>query len=65
MFGTGLYVFVSLKESGVHDIVSWNVLIVGYVQIGEGSIAITYFKRRKCDHFLPNIITFVFILKAC
>ncbi|XP_024533645.1 pentatricopeptide repeat-containing protein At4g39530-like [Selaginella moellendorffii] len=46
------------------DVVSWNALLLGYVDNGEGEMALQLFlaSRMECS---PNYLTFVAALKAC
>lgn len=46
------------------DVVSWNVIIAGYMQGGYASEAICSFHQMKLENFQPNIVTFVSILPA-
>ncbi|XP_024538370.1 pentatricopeptide repeat-containing protein At2g29760, chloroplastic-like [Selaginella moellendorffii] len=45
-----------------HDCVSWNSLILGYVQNGESSLALDLF---ECGNFQKNSRAFVAALAAC
>jgi pentatricopeptide repeat protein len=47
------------------DVVSWNSLIAGYAEDGQGSEALSCFHRMQKEGLSPNIITFVCLLKAC
>jgi pentatricopeptide repeat protein len=47
------------------DLVSWNVLITGYVQAGHGREALDCLSRMQSEGFSPNEVTFTCILKAC
>lgn len=47
------------------DIVSWNVLLAGYVQHELYDNAFGCFNQMKLYGFAPDAITFVSILKAC
>ena len=49
----------------VQDVVSWNALIAGYAQQGQGEEALTSFERMESNGVSPNVITFTCILKAC
>ncbi|KAH7332282.1 hypothetical protein KP509_20G079700 [Ceratopteris richardii] len=52
---------------GLHtrDIISWNALIAGYAQQGQGEQALECFENMKNDGISPNSVTFLSILKAC
>ena len=47
------------------DIVPWNTMIVGYVQLGDGEEALTCFEKMPKDDLVANPFNFVCILKAC
>ncbi|KAH7444257.1 hypothetical protein KP509_02G071400 [Ceratopteris richardii] len=47
------------------DLVSWNVLIAGYVQNGQGEEAIYCYNQMRSMGFLPDMVTYACILKAC
>ncbi|XP_024519076.1 pentatricopeptide repeat-containing protein At2g13600-like [Selaginella moellendorffii] len=44
------------------DVVSWNALILGYVENGESEVALEFFGKMDCS---PNSRTFVAAAKAC
>ncbi|XP_024540898.1 pentatricopeptide repeat-containing protein At2g13600-like [Selaginella moellendorffii] len=45
-----------------HTVVSWNALLLGYAENGEGEIALELFERVSCE---KNALTFVAAVKAC
>ncbi|KAH7281710.1 hypothetical protein KP509_36G059800 [Ceratopteris richardii] len=47
------------------DTVSWNSLIAGYVQHGEGEQAIDCYEQMQMKGMFPNSGTFILGLKAC
>uniref|UniRef100_A0A0D9X4J0 DYW domain-containing protein n=1 Tax=Leersia perrieri TaxID=77586 RepID=A0A0D9X4J0_9ORYZ len=47
------------------DVVSWNAMISGYAQHGDGKEAINLFERMRDEGVEPNWITFVAVLTAC
>ncbi|XP_071697810.1 pentatricopeptide repeat-containing protein At3g16610 [Rutidosis leptorrhynchoides] len=47
------------------DLVSWNVMILGYGIHGLGLEAISLFKRMQMDGFNPDDVTFICLLSAC
>ena len=49
----------------IRNVISWNVLIVGYAQYGFSEKALTCFSRMKKEGFTLNAATFACILKAC
>lgn len=52
-------------ELPFRDIISWNVLITGYVQHGHGEKALNCFTQMRLQGLTPNPVTYVCILKAC
>ena len=53
-------------ELPIHNVVSWNALISGYVQNGLNHEALSYFKKMQDNKAInPNAITYVCMLKAC
>ncbi|XP_024518063.1 pentatricopeptide repeat-containing protein At3g12770-like [Selaginella moellendorffii] len=55
-------VFEGMKS---HTAVSWNAIIMGYAQAGEGEQALELFSRMKEKGFVPDVPTYVSVLKAC
>jgi pentatricopeptide repeat protein len=53
------------NELLVRDVVSWNVLISGYGQEGEGEKALFYFEKMQCDGISPDAVTLLCVLSAC
>ncbi|KAJ7513567.1 hypothetical protein O6H91_23G004900 [Diphasiastrum complanatum] len=47
------------------NVVSWNAMIVGYVQNGLGKEALALYEQMKQEGMQPNNVTFVLLLKAC
>ncbi|MCO5591197.1 hypothetical protein L7F22_045178 [Adiantum nelumboides] len=47
------------------NVVSWNALIGGYAQNGQGQQALNYLESMQCEGIVPDEITCVFILKGC
>ncbi|KAI5069848.1 hypothetical protein GOP47_0016149 [Adiantum capillus-veneris] len=54
-----------LSELPARNVVSWNALITGYAQQGQGEEALECFERMQHEGFPPNDVTFICILKAC
>ncbi|KAI5080121.1 hypothetical protein GOP47_0005600 [Adiantum capillus-veneris] len=54
-----------LDELSVRDVVSWNTLIGGYAQHGQGQEALGCFQRMQRDGLTPDAITYACTLKAC
>ncbi|KAJ4978042.1 hypothetical protein NE237_008822 [Protea cynaroides] len=57
-----LKVFRSMPET---DIVSWNGMICGYAQNGEGMKALDLFHEMLQMAIVPNDVTFIGVLSAC
>ena len=49
----------------IRNVVTWNALISGYVQRGHGNEALICFKRMETARIMPDMVTYVCILKAC
>ncbi|XP_024539905.1 putative pentatricopeptide repeat-containing protein At1g69350, mitochondrial [Selaginella moellendorffii] len=47
------------------DVVSWNSIIQGCTQSGEGDLALSFYRAMKGDGFQPNRVTVLAALKAC
>ncbi|MCO5600926.1 hypothetical protein L7F22_055043 [Adiantum nelumboides] len=47
------------------NVVSWNALVVGYAQNGQGQQALDYLEHMQREGIVPDEITCVFILKGC
>ncbi|KAI5081354.1 hypothetical protein GOP47_0004537, partial [Adiantum capillus-veneris] len=54
-----------LQELPVRDVGSWNALITGYAQQGQGQKALDCFQRMRSEGISPDAITYACILKAC
>ncbi|KAI5062783.1 hypothetical protein GOP47_0023322 [Adiantum capillus-veneris] len=53
------------EELPGRDIVSWNVLLAGYIQHGYSEVALNYYKQIKSEGLVANCITFACLLRAC
>ena len=53
-----------LEGLPVKNVVSWNALIAGYIQQGQGNEALNCFELMKSE-VSPDAVTFISILKAC
>ena len=53
-----------LEDLPFRNIVSWSVLIAGCVQHGQSHEALNYFERMQSEGLLPDVVTFVCLLKA-
>ena len=49
----------------VRNVVTWSILIAGYVQQGKGHAALNSYEKMRSEGILPDAITFTCILKAC
>eukprot|EP00250_Pteridium_aquilinum_P022497 c25392_g4_i1 orf=1-234(+) len=54
-----------LEKLPSRDVVSWNALISGYAQEGQGEQALNCFECMKRESIPPNGVTYACILKAC
>ncbi|KAI5056942.1 hypothetical protein GOP47_0028760 [Adiantum capillus-veneris] len=52
-------------ELPTRNVVTWNVLMSGYCQHGQGEEALKCFDTMKGEGVSPDAVTFVSILKAC
>src|SRR5438309_1930077 len=55
-------VFDSMQSK---DVISWNAMIGGYAQNGDGRKALELFKQMQEQGIKPNNITFTTILSTC
>ncbi|KAF6161936.1 hypothetical protein GIB67_014138 [Kingdonia uniflora] len=53
------------KRMNVRNIASWNAMLVGLAQHGNGEEALNFFKQMRCQDIKPDSITFVGVLSAC
>ncbi|KAI5063595.1 hypothetical protein GOP47_0022142 [Adiantum capillus-veneris] len=53
------------EELPTRDAVSWNVLIGGFAQHGQGEQAISCFEKMQREGICPDKVTFTYILQAC
>jgi pentatricopeptide repeat protein len=54
-----------LEELSVQDVISWNSLIAGYAQQGQGQDALNCFSRMQNEGLSPDEVTFLCVLSAC
>eukprot|EP00249_Psilotum_nudum_P036659 c8310_g1_i1 orf=1-483(+) len=47
------------------DVISWNVIIAGFVQNGHGDEALNLFQQMQWEGAKPDKFTFVSVLNAC
>lgn len=52
-------------ELPVRNVTSWNALIAGLTQHGEGEQALKSFEKMQKEGLHPNLVTFICVLKAC
>jgi pentatricopeptide repeat protein len=57
--------FNVFKKLQVKDVVSWNAIIIGYMQHGLGRTSLSLFARMMNSKVKPDRITFLGTLKAC
>lgn len=56
---------MAFKKMHEKNVVSWNALICGYAQNGEGNAAINMYKNMKMMGVRPNSVTILGLLLAC
>ncbi|KAI5061610.1 hypothetical protein GOP47_0024115 [Adiantum capillus-veneris] len=54
-----------LKKLRFRNVVSWNTLIAGYVQDGQGKQALDCLNLMQREGISPDAVTYLSILKAC
>jgi pentatricopeptide repeat protein len=54
-----------LEQLSLRDIVSWNALIAGYAQQGDGCAALACFHEMQSHGLTPDDVTFLSVLSAC
>ncbi|KAH7289259.1 hypothetical protein KP509_31G066800 [Ceratopteris richardii] len=54
-----------LEELPLRDLVTWNTLIAGYTQQGEGEKAIRCFECMQDEGIHPDVVTFSCMLNVC
>jgi pentatricopeptide repeat protein len=55
-----------LKDLHIRNVTSWNALIAGYAQQGQGNEALTCFEYMQSKGALsPDVVTYTCALKAC
>ncbi|KAI5070709.1 hypothetical protein GOP47_0015052 [Adiantum capillus-veneris] len=54
-----------LEKLPSRDVVSWNALIVGYAQKGQGQQALECYEQMQREGIPPDAVTYASILKAC
>lgn len=47
------------------NVVSWNLLVLGYAEHGLNKAALHYYKEMQLKHVVEDAVTFVSVLKAC
>ncbi|KAJ7518193.1 hypothetical protein O6H91_21G058700 [Diphasiastrum complanatum] len=47
------------------DVVTWNTMIAGCAQYGQGQLALHLYEKMQKEGIVPNRVTFVSILKVC
>ena len=54
-----------LEELCIRNVVTWNALIAGYVQHGQGHEALNCFEQMQNEGFSPDVVIFICLLMAC
>ena len=54
-----------LKELPIRSVISWNSLIAGYAQQGQGHEALNCLEKMQTDGLSPDEVTFLCVLSAC
>eukprot|EP00250_Pteridium_aquilinum_P022499 c25392_g4_i3 orf=1-279(+) len=54
-----------LEKLPSRDVVSWNALIAGYAQEGQGEQALNCFECMQREGIPPNAVTFLCVLNVC
>lgn len=49
----------------VHDVVSWNALIVGHAEHGQREKVLDFYELMQLEGVSPDVFTLIFCLKAC
>ncbi|XP_058094822.1 pentatricopeptide repeat-containing protein At4g33170 isoform X2 [Magnolia sinica] len=57
--------FRVFKKMGTKNVASWNAMLVGFAQHGNGDEALDLFRKMKCWGIRPDWITFIGVLSAC
>ncbi|RZC46110.1 hypothetical protein C5167_039065 [Papaver somniferum] len=52
-------------KSSSRNVVSWNALIAGYVQKGEGETGLNLYYKMRLSGLLPDQFTFASVFRAC
>jgi pentatricopeptide repeat protein len=55
----------SVPQDALHDVVSWNVIILGHVKCAQGQKALELFQQMQQEQVQPMPVTFVGVLNAC
>eukprot|EP00250_Pteridium_aquilinum_P021516 c25151_g2_i1 orf=141-1487(+) len=55
----------AFNQTPTRDVISWNILLAGYVDHELNEEALNYARLMQDDAVYPNALTFVSILKAC
>ena len=54
-----------LEDLPFRDVISWNSLISGYAQHGQGYESLYCFEKMQREGISPNLVTFICILQGC
>ncbi|KAH7424892.1 hypothetical protein KP509_11G030300 [Ceratopteris richardii] len=64
-FGSLVEARVVFNSLPVHDVVSWNILLSGFIKHNQSEEVLSFFKLMQSKNVSPNLVTFLSILKAC
>ncbi|XP_077234601.1 tetratricopeptide repeat (TPR)-like superfamily protein [Tasmannia lanceolata] len=53
------------ERMDARNIVSWNAMVLGFAQHGNGEVALDLFRKMMCEGIQPDKITFIGVLSAC
>ncbi|KAI5068665.1 hypothetical protein GOP47_0017010 [Adiantum capillus-veneris] len=56
---------IIFDELFVRSVVTWNVLIGGYAEVGKHEAAFEMFRRMTGEGVEPDLVTFIVVLNAC
>ncbi|XP_022157962.1 pentatricopeptide repeat-containing protein At4g02750-like [Momordica charantia] len=56
---------IEFSSMSTRDVISWNSIICGFAQHGNGNEALEMFEKMRLANVEPNHITFIGVLSAC
>jgi len=54
-----------LKNMPTRDVISWNVMLLGYLKCGQGQKALALSQQMRQDGVQPDAVTFIGFLNVC